>query len=424
MPNTNFQTFHQMGQAINEVVRQATGRDAVQNIDMDHVTVAQNHYYEEVTLSASRVSFTDRVGNTPLEKCVVQIEPVQDLHGYSKPWPAGGGKNLYPVRIENDAISTNANGSFIIDSGEVVVSTTNAGASNTGIFFNSITMTTPSSFCRLVSELESPFVISFDAMSEDGVTLRYGFSNSLTFYKQLTRSWQRVSCSFDTAQSFPFCFYMANAVANTSMRIRNVQIEIGTTATNYEPYSNICPITGWTGVNIHVSPTTDAQDGETYSITFPSEAGTVYGGTLTVNADESGTLVVDRVSAQIPSADILYASSALAGRYFTRQNYFSNLKNGSELLCNAFLGLSTANSRDMGVVYISAGQVIFNTPFDTLENFKAWIDANLISIVYELATPQTYTLTTEQIKTIQGQNHIWADTGNIEVTIKVLKELY
>ena len=40
MPNTNFQTFHQMGQAINEVVRQATGRDAVQNIDMDFVTVA------------------------------------------------------------------------------------------------------------------------------------------------------------------------------------------------------------------------------------------------------------------------------------------------------------------------------------------------------------------------------------------------
>ncbi|MBQ1571616.1 MAG: hypothetical protein IIZ78_10860 [Clostridiales bacterium] len=40
MPNTNFQTIHQMGQAINEVVRQATGRDAVQNIDMDFVTVA------------------------------------------------------------------------------------------------------------------------------------------------------------------------------------------------------------------------------------------------------------------------------------------------------------------------------------------------------------------------------------------------
>ena len=68
MPNTNFQTFHQMGQAINEVVRQATGRDAVQNIDMDHVTVAQNSYYEEVTASGSIVSFTDRAGNTPLRK--------------------------------------------------------------------------------------------------------------------------------------------------------------------------------------------------------------------------------------------------------------------------------------------------------------------------------------------------------------------
>ena len=51
----------------------------------------------------------------------------------------------------------------------------------------------------------------------------------------------------------------------------------------------------------------------------------------------------------------------------------------------------------MGVVYNSSfGQVIFNTPFDTLDKFKAWINANAISIVYELATPQTYTLTTEQ----------------------------
>ncbi len=42
VPNTNSQTIHQMGLAINAVVRQATGRDVVQNIDMDWVTVAQN----------------------------------------------------------------------------------------------------------------------------------------------------------------------------------------------------------------------------------------------------------------------------------------------------------------------------------------------------------------------------------------------
>jgi hypothetical protein len=26
---------------------------------------------------------------------VTTLEPVQDLHGYDKPWPAGGGKNLF-----------------------------------------------------------------------------------------------------------------------------------------------------------------------------------------------------------------------------------------------------------------------------------------------------------------------------------------
>ena len=30
----------------------------------------------------------------PLISCKVSMNPVQDLHGYDSPWPAGGGKNL------------------------------------------------------------------------------------------------------------------------------------------------------------------------------------------------------------------------------------------------------------------------------------------------------------------------------------------
>lgn len=85
MSNTNFQTFHQMGQAINEVVRQATGRDNVQNIDMEHITVAQNHYYQDVDVSGRVVSFHAGAAGLPLEKCVVQIEPVQEGSGDPSP---------------------------------------------------------------------------------------------------------------------------------------------------------------------------------------------------------------------------------------------------------------------------------------------------------------------------------------------------
>ena len=43
--------------------------------------------------SGSIASFTDGSA-LPVESLSVSIEPVQDLHGYDAPWPAGGGKNL------------------------------------------------------------------------------------------------------------------------------------------------------------------------------------------------------------------------------------------------------------------------------------------------------------------------------------------
>jgi len=30
----------------------------------------------------------------PLDDLKVYLEPQQDLHGYTNPWPGGGGKNL------------------------------------------------------------------------------------------------------------------------------------------------------------------------------------------------------------------------------------------------------------------------------------------------------------------------------------------
>lgn len=44
--------------------------------------------------SGSIASFTDGSAS-PVTALSVSIEPVQDLHGYDAPWPAGGGKNLW-----------------------------------------------------------------------------------------------------------------------------------------------------------------------------------------------------------------------------------------------------------------------------------------------------------------------------------------
>ena len=60
MSNTNFQTIHQMGNAISNVMKQAMGRENVQNIDMDFVTVAQRTRWIEHIVSGDVVTFEDK----------------------------------------------------------------------------------------------------------------------------------------------------------------------------------------------------------------------------------------------------------------------------------------------------------------------------------------------------------------------------
>lgn len=41
-----------------------------------------------------------------------------------------------------------------------------------------------------------------------------------------------------------------------------------------------------------------------------------------------------------------------------------------------------------------------------------------VKLVYELATPQTYQLTPTEVNTLLGENNVWADAGDVEVTYR------
>lgn len=58
----------------------------------------------------------------------------------------------------------------------------------------------------------------------------------------------------------------------------------------------------------------------------------------------------------------------------------------------------------------------------TAEQFKTAMSG--IQLVYELATPTTCHLTPQEVRTILGTNNIWADTGDIEVKFKKIKEFF
>ena len=71
---------------------------------------------------------------------------------------------------------------------------------------------------------------------------------------------------------------------------------------------------------------------------------------------------------------------------------------------------------DFSVAVGSTLMAVADSRYDTSQAFRS---ANVgTQLVYELATPQTYQLTPTDIALLQGQNNVWADTGDTEVTYK------
>ena len=179
------------------------------------------------------------------------------------------------------------------------------------------------------------------------------------------------------------------------------------------------PISGWTGANITVSPTLDAQDGTVYQIPWQSDAGTVYGGTLNVT---TGALTVTHMS--VDMGTLSWSRAKLSGT----DDIYRFMANGSnfeypmavatkspEVICSTYKSVATSNLKnyDKSVTTTNSYPNIYvrDDDYSTAPTFKTAVSG--VQIVYRLATPLTYQLTPNAIKTLLGNNNIWADTGDI-----------
>ena len=163
------------------------------------------------TVTGTLIHITDALAS-PMQKCEVSLEPIQDLHGQDAPYPAGGGKNK--CNAQNPIVLSDAgnigNQPCVIPAGSYVYSaTTSAQAAFQFSIYNS-------NGDRLVN-LPSP----------TGVTGRHSIAFTI---------------SEDAA--YLRCYY------NAATTISDIQVEAGSTATPYKPFANICPITGWTGCEV------------------------------------------------------------------------------------------------------------------------------------------------------------------------------
>ena len=155
----------------------------------------------------------------------------------------------------------------------------------------------------------------------------------------------------------------------------NLQLEYGSTATPYEPYT-----------------------GDTYNIALPE---TVYGGTLDVG---SGVVTVDWAIDVKASGDIRESGDGkvfvIPAKYNCRIPYY--------IQCNCINSfLHTGNYYRANKLYVG---------YETLTELQEALGDTPIQICYKLETPYTIQLTPQQITALSGVNTIYTDADGVIVT--------
>lgn len=196
--------------------------------------------------------------------------------------------------------------------------------------------------------------------------------------------------------------------ADNNVTYSNLQFELNLTATDYEPYT-----------------------GQTYPITFPSEAGTVYGGYVDV---AKGELIIDRAITTIGACTWSLNKTYTYTQLFVSESLKATIDKSDPVVSTA-MGLECSKFKPIGRNY----QYVHSNDQDSTNTIAITIAGNVYiasngtstyvdgdafkntladtQIIYPLATPLAYSLTPTQLSTIKGLNNIYSDAnGAIEMS--------
>ena len=487
----------------------------VQSLNIPDAELDLN-YFDGVTTeteSGEIVSFENPMTlPLPFVSVKADITAQQDLHGQANPYPAGGGKNKF--NYENTSISLS-----------------NLG--RTGAVFSNTDTDTRNFFNMQIRALNNGTIVeksTAQAITQNGrksatITVSSAITSIAIVHNGSQRNLQ-LAYPFTEQGTFTVSFDVTGYDPRTvgGLSFTNVQIESGSTATDFAPYSNICPITGFTGANVYVRgvnqwdeewelgdinastgqnvnsvttiirsknyipvlplteyffkigtgsssnirarfydrdknyigsasansshavtynsvfitpadcyymrftpqttygtiynndisinyPSTDhdyhAYNGEDYATSFGS---TVYGGTLNV---KTGVLTVTRAFYKGG-----WTQCASSNGYKAYRRTLLPAKGSGKItgggICNMLdnWGSFSSSSMNRNIIQLNVSNAAGNGYLALVET----ANAEDLEVCYLLAIPTEVQLTPTEVKTLLGQNNIWADTGEVEVT--------
>lgn len=337
-----------------------------------------------------------------LVKLDVDINPVQDLHGYDHPWIGGAGKNLCPpVTIGKGYNAT---------TGEPTTSDTQASSAKFP-FDKDKTYT-------FTKNCDVNFMIFAWDSEGNFVGRTAGANTSPKIFTKDSFSVGSGTRDYDSITQIALRFYQATGQDINDVTDAEYQVEEGESATEWTPYENICPVTGWDEENVtHTSGEMSAP----VSLDFGQ---TVYGGTIDLT---TGLLRITHGYVDLATYNGRVNKLGSGDSVYFR---FDNVlpypyPRYSSIICDKFTsGTITTSTSFIGVSVVKPSNLDHATIAFRPENPSIYTTTTILDyiqslgsleVVYELATPIEVQLTPQQIEAFIGTNVIYADTGDVDV---------
>lgn len=318
------------------------------------------------TVSGDIVEIDNSQGVLGVKSLSVELEPIQSGSGTPSPL------NIRPIGGRTECV-TEVRGKNLLNIADAEIGTAWNGTSN-------------SARARLIIPLKpnTDYVLSMNGtMSVDGVySVRSSVIPSPTTPSAV--SFPRTINSGDN--TYLTLGFNKTAISQSDVEALKLQLELGTTATDYEPYN-----------------------GHTYTTTLGR---TVYGADVEVVDGE----LVDKMG-MVDLGDLNWSYNSTNKRFLAVLSSKATTWDMPNALCSAYQILVWGNAqgdvtKDKAVFMNGTHVSVRDTDYTDTTAFKTAMSG--VQLCYELATPQTYQLTPTEVELLQGTNNVWSE-GEVSV---------
>ena len=197
--------------------------------------------YPTDTETGAIASFPDGADGIPMKSILCTVNPLQDLHGYDAPWPAGGGKNKLKQPASG---TTSANVTFTVNAdGTITANGTSNG--NADLYFVGASSTYEDAVIP-----SGAYILTCEGVADNAASRLFVVENGGNVIAAVSPTNPTQSVTLDSTKTYRIFLRIQNG-GSVSNAVFKPMIRLSSIADDtFAPYSNICPISGFTGLTV------------------------------------------------------------------------------------------------------------------------------------------------------------------------------